>query len=211
VEPNVRTAWITYQDYLDSPDEAARLAVGQVLDAARRSHTEPGVVATDLDPLRLGPPALTAFAKTYPRSTPSGRSLPSGPRPVLTWAPNYQTMTIAAEAAGGSLLVAVEAAAPSLLGWAIHTQAVNLVTTAVTPDTRSPDLVADLERLKWVGHHGWTDEAGQAEATDLLSALADRGELDRDIVLGTMLAMGVGHRNLARLDALVGAATEAEV
>jgi hypothetical protein len=208
VEPTVRTAWITYKDYLDSPDEAARLAVGQVLDAARRSHTEPGVVATDLDPLRLGPPALTAFAKTYPRSTPSGRSLPSGARPVLTWAPSYQTVTIAADAAGGSLLVAVEAAAPSLVGWAMHTQAVNLVTSSVTPDIRSPALVADLERLKWVGHHGWTDEVGQAEATDLLRALADRTELDRDIVLGTMLAMGVGHRHLARLDALVGVALD---
>jgi hypothetical protein len=202
----VRTAWITYEDYLESPDEAARLAVGQVLDAARRSHTEPGVVATDLDPLRLGPPALTAFAKTYPRSTPSGRSLPSGARPVLTWAPSYQTVTIAAEAAGGSLLVAVEGAEAPLIGWAMHTQAVDLVTAKVTADTRSPALVADLERLKWVGHHGWTDEAGNAEATTLLRALAERDELDRDVVLGTLLAMGVGYRNLARLDTLVAAA-----
>ena len=205
----MRTAWITYQDYLESPDEAARLAVDRVLDAARRSHAEPGVVATDLDPLRLGPPALAAFAKTYPRSTPSGRSLPSGPRPVLTWAPSYQTVTIAAEAAGGSLLVAVEGAAPPLIGWAMHTQAVNLVTAQVTADTRSPALLADLERLKWVGHHGWTDEVGKAEATALLQSLADRGELDRDLVLGTLLAMGVGHRNLARLDALVGTALTA--
>jgi len=201
----MRTAWITLADYLASPDEAARVAVGHVLDQARRSHAEPGVVATDLDPLRQGPPALVAFAKTYPVSTPKVRALPSGSRPVLAWAPDYESLTLAATATGGSLLVVVQTAKPSLLGWAMHTQAVDLTTMSVTVDTRSAAVLADLERLKWAGNNGWTDEAGRQQAQQILQALAGRDELDRDVVLGTMLAMGVHHKNLARLDKLITA------
>jgi hypothetical protein len=201
----MRTAWITLADYHASPDEAARVAVGHVLDEARRSHTEPGVVATDLDPLRQGPPALVAFAKTYPRATPKLRGLPGGSRPVLAWAPDYETLSLATAATGGSLLVVVETAMPSLLGWAMHTQAVDLTTMSVTVDTRSAAVLADLERLKWAGNNGWTDEAGKQQAEQTLQSLAERKELDRDVVLGTLLAMGVHHKNLTRLDKLIAA------
>jgi hypothetical protein len=201
----MRTAWITLADYHASPDEAARVAVGHVLDEARRSHTEPGVVATDLDPLRQGPPALVAFAKTSPRSTPKLRGLPGGSRPVLAWAPDYETLSLATAATGGSLLVVVETAMPSLLGWAMHTQAVDLTTMSVTVDTRSAAVLADLERLKWAGNNGWTDEAGGQQAEQILQSLAERKELDRDVVLATLLAMGVHHKHLARLDKLIAA------
>lgn len=201
----MRTAWITLADYQASPDEAARVAVGHVLDEARRSHTEPGVVATDLDPLRQGPPALVAFAKTYPRATPKLRGLPGGSRPVLAWAPDYETLSLATTATGGSLLVVVETAGPSLLGWAMHTQAVDLTPMAVTADTRTSAALADLERLKGAGKNGWTDETGRAQAEQILRDLAERNELDRDVVLATMLAMGVHHKNLTRLARLIAA------
>jgi hypothetical protein len=114
-------------------------------------------------------------------------------------------MQLAIHLADGAALVAVEWGADPLVGWAMEVGAVDVRTGEVTEDTRT-DLQRDrLEQLRFVGSsNGWTDNYGKRDARRLLDEMREAGALDREVILGYMIAGGMSRSAVAQLASLIG-------
>jgi hypothetical protein len=81
--------------------------------------------------------------------------------------------------------------------------ALNLITSEPTPDTRTDLLREELDRLHFYGNNGWTSGYGQEQAKRLLRDLRSKGQLDRGLVLGYMLAKQHNGKSIARLGKII--------
>ncbi|GIF51282.1 hypothetical protein Afe04nite_58210 [Asanoa ferruginea] len=127
----------------------------------------------------------------------------TGPNPgrehaVLAFLPDYDDVHTSLR---HGVFAAIESEATPLLGWAMQTRAVNLTTGEVTADTRSAALKEAIERIHFFDNNGWTRGSGADGSKRILGDLqpADR---DKNLLLGSLCALGSRGKALARLSGL---------
>ncbi|MFF0249904.1 hypothetical protein [Streptosporangium sandarakinum] len=195
-------AWVPDDDPHRDWEEAAQLAVAWVLEQAAREGATPLLVTPTQGQWSSGTESIARFARAYPATTPrSGRDRAgSGHGPVLVYVPDLATLHLAARRAHGSALAVIETEETPLIGWAMETGAVNLLTGEATPDTRSDHQRELLERIHFYGNNGWTRGFGHDQTRRILRS--ERG-LAKDVILGAMAAKGHDGKAVERLSALL--------
>ncbi|MDX6256759.1 MAG: hypothetical protein QOJ11_3093 [Frankiales bacterium] len=194
-------AWLPSTDAPWDDDDVA--VQGWLADRNREGHRGSTVVAntsqSDVEHL------IGRASGTVNRINQSGRGAgtKTGGPVVVGW-PTAPTFVMAWRHDRQAPFCAVEAALMPLSRWAQQVGAYDLNAGAVTPDTRSPELVKDLDHLEGYGNNGFGDQFGKKMALSYLRRLAERGELDRDVVLGYMLASyRVSDRGIKHLGLLI--------
>ena len=120
---------------------------------------------------------------------------------MLSYVPTYQELQFAVGLAHDSSIAVVESIATPLRGWAAWLGALNLVTGEPTPALEER-IGKAVDRLCSYGNNAFADPFENQRAWLILNDLRGGGHLDRDLLLGAMLAAGVsarGIKNLARL------------
>jgi hypothetical protein len=195
-------AWVPERQDMDWDD-----AVAIAADWIERRCVEEGVRRALLlthtkDHLGQGP--LGTFAARHDWTTPQSRHrvrLERG-RPVLAYVPDAKLLDIAADYARGSSLCAVEGFAHPLTGWARAAGATDLLTRS-TAEPVDEAMAKALDGVHFYGNNGWTRGFGADQALRKLEAMRDAGQLDRETILGDMLARGHGHKAVKRLGLLI--------
>ncbi|WP_214107267.1 hypothetical protein [Acrocarpospora catenulata] len=198
-------AWVPDDDPHRDWEDAAKLAIAWVLEQAAQEGASPLLVTPHQNQWKAGVESITWFANTYPAITPrsSRQRVSRGQGPVLVYVPDFGTLTLAANYARGSSLAVVETASTPLIGWAMETKAVNLLTGQATPETRTNSQREVLERVHFHGNNGWTRGFGRDQTTRILRGAYGREGLTRDVVLGAMAAKGHNSKAVGRLGELL--------
>lgn len=141
----------------------------------------------------VGWPPRTPSSAGVARTTgeAAARCSPTPPAP--------DTFALARDRARDCALAVVEGFSTPLRGWAVDVGALDLLTFEPTPDERPQELLEELDRLAFYGNNSWGDTFGRDRARDILGRLDDAGLLDRDLVLGAMLARGASKRGYDQL------------
>lgn len=147
------------------------------------------------------------LAQNHEAATPRGTRPRNGPRAVLAYVPDYVTVGFAADYARDGALVVVETTSFPVRGWATTVQARDLTTGAPTPDDRTKDVHTSCDQLHFHGNNSWRRGFGADMATRILDDLARAGELDKDLLLGAMLAYGHSGDAIENLAALIDRVT----
>lgn len=194
-------AWVPERPTL-SWEDAADIAVAWTRRQCAAQGRRGLLVTVAKDGLGSGP--LEDFARRYEWTTPRSayRTDVARGRPVLAYVPDEKTLAVAARYARGSSLCVVEGFGTRLSGWARAVGAVNLLGDG-EPDPLDERLAGALERLHFVGNNGWSSGFGQDRAYDVLTTLADQGLLEREAVVGDMLARGHSPESVTRLGSLI--------
>jgi hypothetical protein len=200
--PDYRAAWVP--DTLDlSWDDAADLAVAWVRNECAEQGSPGLVLYQTLHDLDSCPSSLVRFTQQNRRATLRSRVRGFHSGPVLAYLPSYRGVEIAANYARGSSLCVIEGSLDPLLGWAMEVQALDLTTGETTPDTRSAEMRESLAHLVVSGNNAWADSYGKRMAQHILRDLRDRGELDRDLLVGHVVAHHASDRAMKILDRLI--------
>ncbi|MFE9046206.1 hypothetical protein ACFYOG_35630 [Streptomyces sp. NPDC007818] len=195
-------AWVPDDDPARSPDVAAELAALWVQQQAEALHARPVLVTQTKEQWTLGPDAIRRLATASDTVTDRG-SRPSGHRrAVLAYLPRYRDTYRAVPYARGGALAVVEYGADPLSGWAMETQAVNLVDGQLTPKTWNPVQQNLLEDIHTYGNNGWTRGPGADHAARLVQELVANG-VDSASILGFMVARHHSEEAIERLAAIV--------
>jgi hypothetical protein len=181
-----RTAWVPIDDHTPLHD-AAEIAAAWVIQQAGTHALQPV--------LRGGLRDSTVFAHRHQFATrpDSGRQ-----HAVLAYLPDYDDVHTSIR---DGVFAAVESGVTPLLGWAMQTRAVDLTTGEVTADIRSAALKEAIERIHFFDNNGWTRGFGADSSRRILGDLrpADR---DKNLLLGSLCALGSRGKALARLSGL---------
>jgi hypothetical protein len=196
-------AWVPDDDPERPWDEAADLAVGWLLQEARRRGQQPLLVTPTQQQWSSGADAIRRMAQQYDATTPRSRGSHGGNRPVLAYVPYYDEMHLALNNARGSAIAVVETVSCPLIGWAVEAGAINLLTGEATPDPRSENQLKEFDRIYFYGNNGWGDSFVKQAVSRILADLRDAGEMDRDLLLGYVVARGKHGDAVKRLGALV--------
>jgi hypothetical protein len=92
-----------------------------------------------------------------------------------------------------------------LRGWAAQVNAVDLTRPEDETDGLDARLTSALDRLKSYGNNGYGPPFDRQQAARILDDFRAAGLLDRDVVLGAMVAQGVSPNGLKRLGQLIDA------
>jgi len=111
--------------------------------------------------------------------------------------PNPALMELAVTA-GRLALCALEWPTLPLRGWAMETEAENLLTGKVTPDSRTEEQKKLFEHLATVGNNGWGGDYGQRILPGMLAELLATG-IEPDIILTTMFARDASSSGIEKL------------
>lgn len=195
-------AWVPDDDTERSWDDAADLAVEWILQEASMRGERP-LLITPTQSQWDSADSITWMAHHHEAATPRGTRPIHGHRPVLVYVPDYDVMSYALQFARGSAIAVVEELTYPLRGWAALVEARNLVTGEVDQQPLSPDVESAYERIHFNGNNGWTSGFGADQTRRILRSLGSQGAIDRDDLLGRMLAKGHNARHLKRLAALV--------
>lgn len=182
-------AWVP-EDELRSWDDAAHPAIEWVLQQAEQQKRRPILVTPTQHQWNAGTRRITWFANNLPATTPRSKQASSFRRPALAFVPDYETMELAMRYANGSSLAVIETRTSPLIGWAMEMKALDLVTSEVTPDTRSEYERDELERLHFYGNNGWSSGFGKDQGTRILRDLIRESDTTPAVILGYMLAKG---------------------
>jgi hypothetical protein len=196
-------AWVPDDDPERSWDDAAAPAVEWTLQEAKRQGAEPLLVTPTQSQWTSGADSIRWFAQRYAATTPRSKRPGGGIGPVVVYVPDYDTVHLAAGYARGSSLAVIESVSHPLIGWAMETKALNLITMQPTADTRSAEQLKALESIHFNGNNGWSRGFGQDQAKRVLSDMQAKGILDRDMVLGTMVARGHYGDSVERLGKVI--------
>lgn len=194
-------AWIPDDDPDRDWSIAAGLAVRWVEDRCREERASGVLVTNALD--HLGVPELDDFERRHTRtSRRAGRNrVGVGVGPVLSYVPHAEELEFAMRLARESSLAVVETVTFPLSGWAAWLGAWNLVADEPTPPLAGT-IKSVVDRLVFYGNNGFGDDFGKRQARSILSELSHQGSLNRDLILGAVLAAGSSARatmNLGRL------------
>lgn len=193
-------AWVPDDDPTRGWGDATP-ATAWVLREARQRRVAPLLLTHTHADWRDGPDVISRFGQKYPTAT--RRSRPNGRGPVLVYAPDYELMDIAVSYAKGSAIAVVESRMWPLIGWAIETKALNLMTGEAVPESRSDSERESLEMLHFVGNNGWHSDPGKERATQIIGDMIRQGEMRRDVILGYMVAKGRSGRSVNDLAKLI--------
>jgi hypothetical protein len=97
----------------------------------------------------------------------------------------------------------VESAQFPLIGWAMETGAVNLLTGEPTPETRTDHQREELDHIHFYGNNGWTRGFGADQALRVLRDLLTKEPLPAEVIVGSMLGKGHHGEAVARLAKLI--------
>jgi hypothetical protein len=149
---------------------------------------------------------LGSFARRHSITTQQSSYGPNSPRSgvVLVDMPDEKLMQTAM-GMGQSALCAIERPNFPLLGWAMETGAVNLLTGEITPDTRTEEQKKLLQFVKTAGDKGWHDSHAAMTVPGMLAKLQDSG-LGINVVCGVMLACGASASGIDKLRRLANKA-----
>ncbi|MFD5858715.1 hypothetical protein [Streptomyces chartreusis] len=199
-------AWVPDDNPERGWDEAAELAVAWLLEQSRNLNLQPVLVTPTKQQRHSGPAVIRSFAQTYEATTSRSRGAQFRQRPVLAYVPDYGDMELATSYAHNSVLAVVESRTHPLLGWAMETQAVDLTTGSPTADTRSPEQRRELESIHDYGNNGWTKGFGADMSAAVLSDLLRQDGIDKDVIVGYMVARGHDQHSIARLAKIIDSA-----
>lgn len=202
--PDYDAAWVPDDDPPTDGQVAAELAVDWILAEAEKVKRPPLLVVVTRHSWQSGPEAIRWFGSHHQAATPRG-TRPTGGGPVLAYAPDYDLMDFASALATGSSLAVVESQPYVVSGWAMETGAVNLLTGQPTGDTRTEAQTEGAKRIAFYGNNGWTSGFGKTQTTRILDDMRAAGTLDRDIILGYVVAHGSQGKAVKRLAAMIDA------
>jgi hypothetical protein len=197
-------AWVPFDPPL-RPADSVGLAIRWINQQARLLGARALIVAPHRS-LLTGDSAIGRIAKAVESVTPRSHSGVYGPRSVLVHSPGAKEMHLAMTYAEGGAIAALEWPSDKLIGWAIEVGALNLRTGAVTEDTRTDEQREWLEHLLFVGNNGWGDTYGKRDARSILGSMKQAGCLDRDLILGHMMAHRQGEGSIKTLAELISKA-----
>jgi hypothetical protein len=195
-------AWVPERQDMDWDDAVAIAVDWTERECARQGIRQALLITHTKDHPGEGP--LGAFASRHYWTTPQSRNrvdVPRG-RPVLAYVPDARVLDLAAGYARGSSLCAVEGFGYPLAGWARAAGALDLLTTSQAAPVDDAMRKA-LDGLHFYGNNGWTRGFGQEQAQRKLELMREAGQLDKETILGDMLARGHGAKAVARLGDLV--------
>jgi len=89
-----------------------------------------------------------------------------------------------------------------LAGWAKAAGAIDLLSGETAAPTDQATRQA-LDGLHFYGNNGWTRGFGADQTLRKLATMRDAGQLNKQLILGDMLARGHGHKAVVRLAALI--------
>lgn len=195
-------AWVPDDDSQRDWSVAAGLATHWVRERCNEEGASAVLVTNALD--YLGVAELDDFERQYTRtSRRAGRNrVQRGVGPVLSYVPYAEDLEFAMRLARNSSIAVVETVAFPIGGWAARLGAWNLVANRKTPPLT--EAVRDaVDRLKFYGNNGFGDRFGKRQAQSILGGLRTDGVLDRDVLLGAVLAAGLSARGTANLAGLL--------
>jgi hypothetical protein len=196
-----KTAWIPFRQEIGWEDRANTAAVAWTeAECSARSVRGLLLVHSHANDYDHGP--LGAFAKRHSITTQRSSYRTNSPRSsvVLVDRPEEVLMETAVEM-GRDALCAIEWPTFSLLGWAMETAAVNLLTGDMTSDTRTEEQKDLLDDLAFAGNNGWHDSYAERDVPPMLRQLKASG-LELDVVVGVMLARGASASGIQKLQRL---------
>ncbi len=202
-QPEYKAAWVPDDDPRRPWDDALEPAIDWVEEQCLEQNAPALLVTITQHVLSAGPPALADFAARHAATTPRGARAGSRGSPVLVYVPDEVTFLLAARYARHSALCVVESSQTPLIGWAMETGAINLLTGEPTMDNRPEELQEAMETLLSYGNNGWTRGFGADAARRILTDLRSKGLLDRDTILGYVLAHDVSSESVKRLEKLI--------
>lgn len=191
-----RAAWVPERQDMDWNDAVA-IAIRWV-EAECAERGEQALLVTVAKNSIDG--SLRSFAERHEWTTPrsQNRGAVGRGRPVLAYVPDERTLEVAARFARGSSLCAVEGFGTPLAGWARAAGTADLLGgPPVGPN--DPRLQKALDTLHFYGNNGWTTGFGRDHAQGQLQRLQQAGLLNREAVLGDMLARGHSAKAVKRL------------
>jgi hypothetical protein len=202
-------AWVPDEDGRDW-EVAAGLAVAWVEEECGQQQAV-GALVTNVLGVESSIPSLAAFARRHQHTTPrAGRDrVGRGKGPVLAYVPDERALAFAMILARGSSLCAVEGSLFPLHGWAIETGAVDLTRLGREPRSHDPRVAEAVERLCFYGNNGYGPQFDRQQAERIVSDLCRQGLLERDEVLGAVMARGVSAGGVKRLGALIDSLSRA--
>jgi len=194
-----RAAYVPFTDDM-SWDDAAALAVTWLMEQAKATRARPLLVTNTFGP-QSSVPSLAWLCGRADHVTPrsDGRQVPGG-QPVLAYVPTAEAFDLAARRAGSVALSVVESRDFGLAGWAAGVTATNLITDEVTPELAS-DVADLLDRLKFYGNNGYTDQFGKGHARTIVGDLKREGAA-RDIITSDLAAQGISPRGVKTIGQL---------
>lgn len=199
-------AWVPDDDSQRDWNVAAGLAARWVDDRCNEEEASGVLVTNTLD--HLGVPELEDFERRHSRTSrlASADRVGSGRGPVLSYVPRAEELQFAMDLARDSSLAVVETISFPLSGWAAWFEAWNLVDDQPTPPL--PEAIKKaVDRLKFYGNNGFTDQLGKKQARSIVSDLLPSSEFDINFLPGAVLAAGVPARGVKNLRTLVGSGT----
>ncbi|GAB3049628.1 hypothetical protein GCM10027053_05480 [Intrasporangium mesophilum] len=199
------TAWAPFRRLPDFLHERDRRATKWVLGKARAEGLKPVLfVVSHASHFTTGDGAIPGFARQADISThrsPRGR----GPG-LIPWA-NGELIEDADGRATGGLCLTEHPTFP-LIGWAMHTGALDLMTGAITEDTRKPEHVKEIESLEDMSYNGWHSSPGKY-AKGGMAELAGDG-LTWSVFVGSLAAINPRRAHGKDLDKLLPTAWKDE-
>jgi hypothetical protein len=205
METPYRAAWVPFVEGRDMA-EAVDLAVEWAQSECAEQGVS-GVLLTSDFGVETSVAALTDFAQRHRQTTPRARSRPEFRRvPILAYFPNVKMMVQAIALARDSSLAAVEAPDFALSGWARETRAVDLTNPSADLAPLNQRLVEAIALLHSYGNNAYSSGFGRDQAQGVLSELRDEGLLDRDAIVGAVLARGMSDNGIEQLTRLIAAA-----
>ena len=197
-----RAAWVPQREQMDW-DEAVAVAVDWIEQQCADQGGRRALLITHTKD-HLGQGALASFASRHDWTTPRSqhRVRMQRGRPVLAYVPDAKVLDVAVSYARGWSLCAVEGFAYPLAGWAQAAGAIDLLSgeTAAPADQAMSQA---LDGLHFYGNNGWTRGFGANQTLRKLATMRDVGQLNKQLILGGMLARGHGHKAVARLGVLI--------
>lgn len=197
-------AWVP-DDVSTRPwEDAVGVAIDWVTKQARELASEPLLISNTLQNGR-GIPRLDAFAERYGRAAPTAPRSYGVNRSVLAFVPSESTLAFAQEHAQRAALCVVETASTPLVDWAAEVGAEDLTrpghTVQPTLDRRVREALDYA--CGFGGNNGWAGEHEKKVARQALGDFAGSGLLDRDAIVGYVLAKGVPEHGLKNIRKLV--------
>ncbi|MEU8138648.1 hypothetical protein [Streptodolium elevatio] len=200
----LRAAWVPDDDPHRDWEIAAQLAVDWIREECADQRAN-GVLVLNAFGAEQSVPALRRFTAQHAATTPrAGRNrADSGLGPVLAYVPTERTLDFAAGLARGSSLAVVEGSSSPLEGRARELGAVDLTRPDETPTPIESALTAAIGRLHFYSNNSFSVQFGKQRAQRILEDLRGEDLLDRELILGALVARGVSDRGVRNLDKLI--------
>lgn len=195
-------AWVPDNDPKRPWDTAADWAVAWLMDEVEKRGVSPLLVTPTQSQWHCGVASIEALANRYEATTSRSNRASFGNRPVLAYVPDYGDLQLALRYAEGSAIAVVETVSCPIRGWAASVGALDLTSGEPTPPATAKQL-DDFDRIAFNGNNGWTRGFGADVTTRILRDMAARSDLDKDLLLGYMVANGHSGKQIARLGELV--------